>query len=114
MSAKFWIIIVGFAFACAIIFAAMYGFERNAHLKTKAEMEKKDALIKAADESAAAIAASLDFERQARANLAADYEKLEDKYNKVRKPKKANDFSNLPDAVRADSLRNSIIRAVQQ
>lgn len=99
---------------CLLVVGLMLTLERNAHLKTKAECDKKDALIKAADESAAAIAASLDFERQARANLAADYEKLEDKYNKVRKPKKANAFSNLPDAVRADSLRNSIIRAVQQ
>lgn len=114
MKTKHWLIIVGVAFVTAIVFAALYGYERNAHLKTKAEMEKKDALIKAADESAAAIAASLDFERQARAELAADYEQLERRLKNVRKPKKANDFSNLPDAVRADSLRGSILRAVNQ
>lgn len=80
----------------------------------KAECEKREALIKAADDHAAAIAASLEAEREKRANLEYEYERLEAKYNNVRKPKKANDFSNLPDATRADSLRGSILRAVNQ
>lgn len=114
MKTKHWLIIIGVVLVTAIVFAAMWGYERNAHLKTSAECEKREALIKAADDHAAAIEASLEAERQARAELAADYEQLEKRLKNVRKPKKANDFSNLPDAARADSLRGSILRAVEQ
>lgn len=114
MSTKFWTITALVMLALVLAFASLFAVELNAHLKTKAECEKREALIKAADESAAAIAASLNAERQARAELAADYEQLEKRLKNVRKPKKANDFSNLPDAARADSLRGSILRAVHQ
>lgn len=88
--------------------------ERERHLKTRTECEKREALIKQADEYASAIEASLEAEREKRANLEYEYERLEAKYNNVRKHKKANAFSNLPHAVRADSLRGSILRAVEQ
>lgn len=114
MKTKHWLVITGIVIVTAIIFAAMWGFERNAHLKTSAECEKREALIKQADEYASAIEASLEAEREKRANLEYEYERLEAKYNNVRKHKKANAFSNLPHAVRADSLRGSILRAVEQ
>lgn len=114
MSTKFWVIVSGVMLVLACVGLSMFFVEKAAHLKTSAECEKREALIKAADDHAAAIEATLAVERQARAEIDAENKELEKRLNNVRKPKKANDFSNLPDAARADSLRNSIIRAVNQ
>lgn len=114
MSTKFWVITAGAMFVIAVLFTSLFFVERASHAVTSAECEKREALIKAADDHASAIEASLDAEREKRADLEYEYERLEAKYNNVRKPKKANAFSNLPAAARADSLRSSINSAVRR
>ena len=115
MKTKHWLVITGIVIVTAIIFAAMWGFERNAHLKTSAECEKREALIKQAGESADAIAKSLEAERRVREALEADYIALEKKYNSVRRGgKRAKDYAKQPIGAYADSLRASSLRAVRE
>ena len=115
MKTKHWLIIVGVVLVTAIVFAAMWGYERKAHEATRAECEKREALIKQADDYADSVERTLDAERQRRADLEYEHEELLKKYNAVRRGgKRAKDYANLPDAARADSLRDGILRAVRQ
>lgn len=89
--------------------------QQSRYEKLKAECEKREALIKQADDYAESVERTLDAERQRRADLEYEHEELLKKYNAVRRGgKRAKDYEKLPDAARADSLRDGILRAVKQ
>lgn len=100
---------------CFIAVSVWLILEVRAHEATRAECEKREALIKQADDYADSVERSLEAERQVRADLEYEHEELLKKYNAVRRGgKRAKDYEKLPDAVRADSLRDGILRAVRQ
>lgn len=99
----------------AIIGWTMFAAAQHRYAKTKAECEKREALIRQADEYADSVEKTLDAERQRRAELEYEHEELLKKYNAVRRGgKRAKDYEKLPDSARADSLRDGILRAVRQ
>lgn len=112
---KYWIILAGVMLVLACLGVSLYLIERTSHAATKAECEKREALIKQAGESADAIAKSLEAERRVREALEADYIALEKKYNSVRRGgKRAKDYAKQPIGAYADSLRASSLRAVRE
>lgn len=103
-----------FIVVCVALSIAL-GFQRKAFLELKFDCEKREALIKQADDYADSVEKTLDAERQRRADLEYEHEELLKKYNAVRRGgKRAKDYEKLPDAARADSLRDGILRAVKQ
>lgn len=102
-------------FFLAVLFTSLFFVERAVRAKEKAECEKKDALIKQADDYADSIERTLDAEKEKRANLELQYEQLEKKYNNVKRfGKRAKDYAHLPTGDRVDSLRASSLRAIRR